>query len=178
MAAEKSTVQMNKIVSVHPILPSRKMFLLVVFIYYVCYRILSSVFLFMAQCLNKETSNHTTPAGIPFQRTSLLYTMSCQHTLCLASVCRVLSVNVIFCCRTWKHCWDTFMKLWRNIPMQRYNSFVFLGYVVIQKRTLTCVSQMLVKRISETDFSKYLFCFLSCHCLSLLLQVQCTFGNM
>ena len=46
------------------------MFLLVVFIYYVCYRILSSAFLFKAQCLNKETSNHTTPAGIPFQRTS------------------------------------------------------------------------------------------------------------
>ena len=61
---------MNKIVSVHPIFPPRKMFLLVVFIYYVCYRILSSAFLFKAQCLNKETSNHTTPAGIPFQRTS------------------------------------------------------------------------------------------------------------
>ena len=68
---------MNKIVSVHPIFPPRKMFLLVVFIYYVCYRILSSAFLFKAQCLNKETSNHTTPAGIPFQRTSHMQT-ACQ----------------------------------------------------------------------------------------------------
>ena len=61
---------MNKIVSVLPIFPPRKMILLVVFVYCFSYQILCTVYLFTAQCLHKTTSKHTTPGGIPFQRMS------------------------------------------------------------------------------------------------------------
>ena len=87
---------MNKIVSVHPTFPPRKMLLLVVFIYYICYRILSSACLFKAQCLNKETSNHTTPAGIPFQRTShiSLYTAIILFRRDSSDICLYTAVNL------------------------------------------------------------------------------------
>ena len=67
---------MNKIVSVYPIFPPKKMILFVVFVYCLSYQILCTVYLFTAQCLHKTTSKHTTPGGILFGRMSHIHLLA------------------------------------------------------------------------------------------------------